>query len=56
MKIKLGKEALLEFDGKARDYIQEEFTKHGWKTVYNFQIRSIGTKDWFNLYATYDYE
>ena len=56
MKIKLGKEALLEFDEKARNYIQEECSKNGWKTVYNYQIKSMGTKDWFDLYATYDYE
>lgn len=56
MKIKLGKDALIEFDGKARDYIHEQCQNNGWKTVYNFQIKSMGTKDWFDMYATYDYE
>lgn len=56
MKIKLGKDALIEFDSKARDYIQEQCKSYGWKKVYNFQIKSMGTKDWFDMYATYDYE
>ncbi len=56
MKIKLGNEALLEFDKKARDYIQKECKTNGWTTIYNFQIKNMGKKDWFDLYATYDYE
>jgi hypothetical protein len=56
MKIKLGKEALLDFDGKARTYIQDECKTNGWTKIYNFKIKSMGTKDWFDLYATYDYE
>jgi len=56
MKIKLGKEALLDFDRQARDYIQNECKSNGWTVIYNFQIKSMGTKDWFDLYATYDYK
>ena len=49
-------DALMEFDGKTRDCIQQECKNNGWKTVYNYQIKSMGTKDWFDMYATYDYE
>lgn len=56
MEFKTGSEALLEFDRKAREYLQDECKKNHLKTIYNFQIKSMSNKDWYHLYATYDYE
>jgi len=56
MKIKLGNEAILEFNEKARNYLQEQCEKYKWTTIYNYQIKNVPNKDWFNLYVTYDYQ
>ena len=55
MEFKLAQKAFLEFDEKAREYIQEQCSKNKWNTVYNYQIRTTPSKDWYNFYATYDY-
>jgi len=56
MEFKLAQDAYLEFDAKAREYIQEMCSKNGSSMVYNYQIRTISSKDWYNFYATYDYK
>lgn len=56
MKFKSGSEALLEFDGKAREYIQGECKKYNLTTIYNYQIRSTVDEHRYNIYATYDYK
>ncbi len=56
MEFKLAQKAFLEFDEKAREYIQGMCAKNNLSVVYNYQIRTVGSKDWYNFYATYDYK
>jgi hypothetical protein len=56
MKFKTGSEALLEFDRKAREYLQKECEKYKLSTIYNYQIRNMSDENWYNFYASYDYE
>jgi len=56
MKIKLGGEAFLEFDDKARPYLQKECKENGYSVIYNYQIGSTVSERWFNFSATYDYK
>jgi len=56
MEFKLAEEAFLEFDEKAREYIRDLCAKNGLSMVYNYQIRTVSSKDWYNFYATYDYK
>jgi hypothetical protein len=56
MEFKLAQKAFLEFDEKAREYIQGMCAKNNLSTIYNYQIRTVGSKDWYNFYATYDYK
>ena len=56
MKVKHGGEAFLEFDEKARDYLQKECKENGYSVIYNYQIRSTASERWFNFAATYDYK
>ena len=56
MEFKLAQKAFMEFDTKAREYIQGMCAKNNLSTIYNYQIRTVGSKDWYNFYATYDYK
>ena len=56
MEFKLAQKAFLEFDTKAREYIQDICSKNNLSVIYNYQIRTTGSKDWYNFYATYDYK
>ena len=56
MEFKDGQEAFLEFDGKAREYIQDECNKYNYTGIYNFRIQSTVEDRRYNFYATYDYK
>jgi len=56
MAFKDGQEAMLEFDEKARAYIQKECTKNNYTVIYNYRMQSTVEERRYNFYATYDYQ
>ena len=56
MKFKSGSEAFLEFDGKAKAFIQGECAKYNLTIIYNYRIGSTIDEHRYNFYATYDYK
>lgn len=56
MAFKDGQEAFLEFDRKAREYIQGECAKYNYSVIYNYHMQSTAEERRYNFYATYDYK
>ncbi|GEM_PF-3509929 len=55
MEFKLAKDAVIEFDSKAREYLSGFCKDNNLTVIYNYQIKTVADKDWYNFYATYDY-
>ena len=56
MAFKDAQEALLEFEEKARTYLQNECKTNNYSTIYNYTIHSTVEEHRYNFYATYDFE